>query len=168
VTTPPATDDLVDRLMGLWSTPLPDDDEQALAAVRALYTDPVEVNGAVLTAADLLARARALQRAYTGLHHRLHDRVETPDRLVIAFHLRGTHTGPLVTPLGTVAATGREVAIRTIDVLALEAGRVARIHVVSDELGLLHGLGALALATPEDPLAGHLGTAARDVGDDHP
>lgn len=143
--------DLVDRLMGLWTTPLPADDHRALTAVRALYTDPVEVNGTALAATDLLTRARGVQRAYSGLHHRLLDRVETPDRLVIAFRMCGTHTGPLVTPLGTVAPTGRAVDIRTIDVLTLDAGRVSRIHVVADELGLLAGLGALALVEPAAP-----------------
>lgn len=111
VSTPPP-DDLAARLMGLWSTPLPDDDAEALAAVRAVYTDPVELNGTVVAAADLVDRARAMQRSYSGLRHRLLDRVDTPDRLVIAFRLQGTHTGPLATPLGTVPATGRDRARR--------------------------------------------------------
>ena len=41
-----------DRLLDLWSTPLPDG-EAAEEAFRDLYTDPVTVNGASLTAADL-------------------------------------------------------------------------------------------------------------------
>ncbi|HEY2221192.1 ester cyclase [Actinomycetospora sp.] len=138
-------DDLAARLMSLWSTPLPDDDAEALAAVRGLYTDSVEVNGTVVAAADLLARARALQGAYSGLHHHLLDRVDTPDRLVIAFRLRGTHTGPLATPLGTVAPTGQPIDVRVIDVLTLTDGRISGIHMVADELGLLTGLGALEL-----------------------
>src|SRR4051794_39352929 len=101
MTHPATLPDLLHRPMGLWSTPLADDDERALAAVRALYTDPVEVNGASLAATDLLARARQVQRAYSGLHHHLLERIDAPDRLVIAFRLRGTHTGLLVTPLGT-------------------------------------------------------------------
>ena len=42
----------VDALLRLWSEPLPASDEEAAAAFRERYTDPVTVNGAELTAAD--------------------------------------------------------------------------------------------------------------------
>ena len=142
------TPDLAERLMGLWSTPLPEDDAEALRAFGAVYTDPVVLNGSTTPLVDLVARARAMQAAYTGLHHELLERVEAPDRLVIAFRLRGTHTGPLPTPLGTVAATGRAIDAQVIDILHLAGGLVAAITMVGDELGLLRGLGALALAEP--------------------
>ena len=60
----------------------------------------------------------------------------------------GTHTGPLATALGTVAPTGQDVAIRTIDVLRVVDGRIAAVCVVGDELGLLSGLGVLELRSP--------------------
>ena len=82
-----------DRLMGLWADP-PADDDAALAAIRALYTDPVQINGTTMTALDLLARVRGMQRAYSGLRHELVERVDAPGRLVIAFRLRGTHSRP--------------------------------------------------------------------------
>lgn len=69
--------------------------------------------------------------------------MQTPDRLVIAQLLRGRHTGPLRTPLGTIQPTGREVAIRTIDVLTIVEDRVVAASVVADELGLLGQLDAL-------------------------
>jgi hypothetical protein len=145
--------ELVDRLMAVWLDP-PTDDEAGVAAFRALYTDPVHVNGASFTAADLLARARALHRTYSGLHHELLDVVVAPGRLVVAFRMRGTHTGPLATPLGTVAPTGVDVAIRTIDVLSVVDGRIAAVCVVADDLGTLAGLGALQLRERMDPAAG--------------
>lgn len=136
--------DLVSRLMALWLDP-PTDEAAALAAFRELYTDPVAVNGTALGAADLLARARALHRAYSGLRHEPIDMVTAPGRLVVAFRMCGTHTGPLSTPLGTVPPTGKPVAIRTIDVLTVEEGRITEVCVVGDELGTLVGLDALAL-----------------------
>ena len=60
--------------------------------------------------------------------------VVAPGRLIVAFLMRGTHTGPLPTPLGTVAPTGREVAIRTIDVLTVVDGRIAAVCDVFDAL----------------------------------
>ena len=134
-----------DRLMGLWATP-PADDDAALAEIRGLYTDPVPVNGTMMTALDLLARVRGMQRAYSGLRHELVERVAAPGRLVIAFRLRGNHTGPLATPFGELAATGRTFEVRVIDILTLTDGRISAVTMVADELGQLAGLGALRLA----------------------
>ena len=139
--------DLAERLFAVWLDP-PSDDAAGIAAFRALYTDPVDVNGTALTAAEMLARARALHRAYSGLRHELLDVVAAPGRLVVAFLMRGTHTGPLSTALGTVAPTGCEVAIRTIDVLTVVDGRIAAVCVVGDELGTLVRLDAVQLRAP--------------------
>ncbi len=136
---------LIDRLLRLWAEPLPDG-SAAEPAFRELYTDPVVVNGAELSVADLVARARSLQGALDGLHAEVVDRVEVPGRAVVAFLMRGRHVGPLSTPLGTVAPTGRSVTIRTIDVLTVTDGRVSSIWVVSDELGLLGQLDAVTLS----------------------
>jgi hypothetical protein len=74
------------------------------------------------------------------------DRVETPDRLVIGFLMRGRHVGPLETPLGTVEPTSRAIEARTTDILTLRDGLITDIWVVSDELGVLLQLGAVRLA----------------------
>jgi hypothetical protein len=74
------------------------------------------------------------------------DTVETSDRVVVAFLMRGRHVGPFASPLGTVASTGREIEVRTIDVLTVTAGVVSAIWVVSDDLGLLRQLNAAKLA----------------------
>lgn len=136
--------DLAERLFAVWLDP-PSDDAAGVAAFQALYTDPVDVNGTSFTAVEMLARARALHGAYSGLRHELLDVVAVPGRLVVAFLMRGTHTDPLPTALGTVAPTGREVAIRTIDVLTVVDGRIAVVCVVGDELGTLVGLHAVQL-----------------------
>ena len=135
--------DPIERLLNTWMHP-PPDDTAALAALRQLYTDPVEINGVATSAVDLLERLRMMHRTYTGLRHELLDRAETPDRLVIAFRMHATHTGPL----GEVAATGRSVQVRVIDVLTLTEGRISRVVMVADDLALLHGLNAVALSPP--------------------
>ena len=45
-----------------------------------------------------------------------------------------------------MAPTGRPVSIRTIDVLTVVDGRIARVIVVGDELGGLVALGAVGPA----------------------
>jgi hypothetical protein len=133
-----------DELLRLWTDPPAA--VGAEAAFSRFYADPVLVNGTELSIADLVARARDMHVALEGLSAEVLDRVQTPDRLVIAQLLRGRHTGPLRTPVGTVQPTGREVAIRTIDVLKVVEDRVAAVTVAADELGLLSQLDALTLA----------------------
>jgi SnoaL-like polyketide cyclase len=136
---------LLDRLFMLWTQPV-DSRDDAEAAFREVYADPVVVNGAEMPVADLVGRARTLQRAFDQLGMHIVDAVETPDRVVIAFLMRGRHVGPFHSPLGVVAPTQREIEVRTIDVLTLTAGVVSAIWVVADDLGLLRRLGAVTLA----------------------
>jgi ketosteroid isomerase-like protein len=136
---------LVERVVRLWTKPVPASDE-ALAAFREAYTDPVVVNGVEVPVTDLVARARALQRALADLRIELIEHVEAPGRIVIVFWQRGRHVGPLETPLGVIEGTGREVQIRVIDVLSITDGRISAIQVVADNLALGMQLEAIRLA----------------------
>jgi predicted ester cyclase len=138
--------DLLERLLPLWTRPVGDEGD-AQAAFGRVYADPVVVNGAPMTVAQLVDRARSLQQAFEGLSMQILDRVETRDRIVLAFTMRGRHVGPYGSPLGVVPPTGREVQVRTIDVLAIEGGLVSAIWVVADDLGLLTQLDAVSLAS---------------------
>jgi hypothetical protein len=133
---------LVDRLMALWQGPVPAGDA-GIAAFRACYAERLTVNDTPFTPAELVERARALHRAYSGIRAEVLDVVAAPGRVVVAFVMHVRHTGPLSTPLGVLPPTGRAAAIRTIDVLAVQDGLVTDITVVADELGLLTQLGAL-------------------------
>jgi SnoaL-like polyketide cyclase len=139
--------DMVDRLFALWRD-TPADDEAALAAFRALYTDPVQINGAPMTAAELLVRARALSAAFDRLEVEVVDEFEAPGRLVIVHRMSGRHTGPLPTPLGDLAPTGELIEALTIDVLVVEDGRITDLWVTSDDLARLVKLDALRLVQP--------------------
>ena len=83
---------VLDRLLPLWTQPV-DSRDNAEAAFREVYADPVVVNGIEMPVADMVGRARALQRAFDGLGMDILDAVETPDRVVIAFLMRGRHVG---------------------------------------------------------------------------
>jgi hypothetical protein len=86
-----------------------------------------------------------MQAAYSDIRPEVLEVVSAPGRVVVAFVMHVRHTGPLTTPLGVVEPTGRESAARTIDILAVRDGLVTDVTVVSDELGLLTGLGAVRL-----------------------
>jgi predicted ester cyclase len=104
----------------------------------------VSINGADVPLADVVERARSLQRAFADLSMEMIDEVEAPGRLVIIFWQRGRHVGTLALPLGEIPPTGRRIEVRTIDVLSISEGRISAIQVVPDNLGLAMQLGAVA------------------------
>ena len=134
----------VDQLLRLWTDPLPDGDA-AEEAFRTLYTDPVRVNGALLTAADMVARARALQLVFDSPERKVLEVLDGGGKVAVAFQLRGRQIGPLNTAAGVLAPTGRELAIRVIDILTINDGLISEIHMVADELGALVAIDAVAL-----------------------
>jgi ketosteroid isomerase-like protein len=139
----------VEALLRVWTMP-PADETEAVAAFRALYTDPVTVNGVRLTNRDLVIRARTLQATLEQPRREVIEVVEAGDKVAVAFRLSGRHTGPLSTQLGSVAATGRSLTLRVIDILTIVDGRISAIEMVADELGALHGLDAVALIPSSD------------------
>jgi ketosteroid isomerase-like protein len=134
--------ELVERLLTLWRDPI-DARPDPEAAFRTLYADPVPVNGVPFTAAQLVARARALQQAFSDRRTELIHELTCDDKLVIGFYLHVRHTGTVQTPVGPVAATGRELSIRTTDILTVRDGLITDIWVIADDLGMLTQLGAL-------------------------
>jgi hypothetical protein len=136
---------LLERLLPLWAEDIGARDD-AEADFRAVYADPVVLNGTEVPVTALVGRARSLQRAFDRLDMHMLDTVETPDRIVVAFLMRGRHVGTFDSPLGPVAPTQRDVEVRTIDVLTVTAGVISAIWVVSDDLGLLRQLDAARLA----------------------
>lgn len=148
------TTDLVDALLSLWGTP-PPDDEEALRVFRALYTDPVPVNGTPLGSADLLARCRGLHRALSGVRHRVLSRSDGPGLIGITFELSGRHVGPLGTALGDVPATDRDVTLRAMDILTVgDDGRIHEVWTIADELRALVALDAVRRVDPATERAG--------------
>ena len=129
----------VERLFRAWTNV--DDLAQLEDRFAELYTDPVRVNGANLMLVDLVARAKSLHAAFSGLRVDVLQVVEGADGLAVAFIMRGRHVGPYETPFGTIQPTGSEVQIRTIDVLTITAGKISAIWMNADELGTLRQLG---------------------------
>jgi ketosteroid isomerase-like protein len=141
-------DDLVTRLLSVWDD-VPADDAAAEAAFRALYTDPVRINGTEVPVAQLVRRARMTSAALQGRTTELLSQVTTGDRTAVAFRMHGRHVGPMDTPLGPVAGDGRPVTMQVIDLLTVREGRISEIWMVADLLGMLASTGAVRLATAE-------------------
>jgi hypothetical protein len=142
----------VDQLLRLWTDPLPEGDA-AEDAFRTLNTDPVRVNGGLLTAADMVARARALQLVFDSPERKVLDVLDAGGKVAVAFQLRGRQIGPMNTAAGVLAPTGKDLTIRVIDILTVIDGLISEIHMVADELGALAAIEAAALVQPNAALA---------------
>jgi hypothetical protein len=136
-------DALISALTTLWSTP-PVGDERDGAAFRAVYADPVTLNGTPVPVDDLVERHRSLHASFAELMIELVDLAEADGALTVVLRQSGRHVGALDTPVGPVAASERRFDVLGIDLLRVADGRVATIWVVADELGRLVQLGALA------------------------
>jgi hypothetical protein len=134
----------VERLLRLWTEPLPGDDA-AEAAFRELYTDPVSVNGAPVGVAGLVARARALHQALDAPEREVLDVADAGAKVAVAFRLRGRQVGVFGTSAGPLPATGRVLDLRIVDLLTITDGRISAIWMVADELGALAGVDAVRL-----------------------
>jgi hypothetical protein len=70
-----------------------------VAVFGRAYADPVVlVNGTPMTLVQLIDWARSLQRAFDRLTMTVLDHVETADRVVLAFEMRGRHVGTYRSP----------------------------------------------------------------------
>jgi steroid delta-isomerase-like uncharacterized protein len=61
---------------------------------------------------------------------------------------RGTHTGPLVGPQGTIPATQKKLDLRFCELLRIKDGQVAEARVYFDAATLMRQLGLLPTPTP--------------------
>jgi len=133
----------VERLLRLWTEPLPAGDDAAADAFRELYTDPVTVNGTPLTAAQLVARAREVQGVFADPEREVLGVADAGERVAVAFRMGGRQVGTLTTAAGPLPPTGQVLRLRVIDLLTLTGGRISEIVMVADELGALAALGAV-------------------------
>jgi predicted ester cyclase len=139
----PAGVDLA-ALLALWESP-PTDREDPVGDFTALYADPVLVNGTPVPVPDLVARATALNRAFTDPETEVLDVVAEGSKVAFAFRRTATHVDTWRTPLGDVPATGERLTLMGMDILTVEGGRVTTIWVLADDLAVLLGAAGLRL-----------------------
>ena len=138
-------DDVMERALDLWQAPVPEGDA-GVARFRTVYTDPVTVNGTPTDLVVLVERARMLQRCFDTVGHEVDAWFATDGRCAFSFRLFGRQVGPLATPLGEVAPTGRRLEAHGMDIFEIADGRVRGIWAILDWLDLLTQAGAVALS----------------------
>ena len=137
-------DNVMERALDLWQAPVPEGDA-GVARFRTVYTDPVTVNGSPTDLVVLVERARMLQRCFDTVGHEVDAWFATDGRCAFSFRLFGRQVGPLATPLGEVAPTGRRLEAHGMDIFEIADGRVRGIWAILDWLDLLTQAGAVAV-----------------------
>lgn len=81
--------------------------------------------------------------AFPDMHRALGNMVESGDTVVVELSLNGTHKGPLVLPLRSLPATGKEIHAPCCDVFVIRDGKVASFHCYTAATILFGQLGVL-------------------------
>jgi steroid delta-isomerase-like uncharacterized protein len=71
------------------------------------------------------------------------NQIATEDAIVNELIGRGTHTGPLLTPAGEIAPTGRPIEVPVCEVWAIKNGKLASVHNYQDSATMLRQLGLM-------------------------
>jgi predicted ester cyclase len=98
--------------------------------------------------AEWVEFSRGFAVATPDCKHTVIDVFQDGDRFAARLSWSGTHTGPLVTPMGDVPATGRRITLASCLVGTIRENRLATAHVYLDQMSLLGQLGLVPQAEP--------------------
>ena len=118
-----------------------------LDAFRALLMADCEWVNPMIRATgpdDIAAGIAGYRAAFPDYHHDVALVVGAGDTVAVEGEWTGTNTGPLATPDGILAPTGRTVRVPFAAVARTRGDRVASVHVYLDPLGFMAQLGLAA------------------------
>ena len=115
------------------------------AGATALYTeDCITVTPAgSLDNAGHEAMGRTFKQAFPDGHMEVVRTVEAGDEVCVIGRFKGTHTGDLVSPGGTVPASGQSLDLPFADYFRVDGGRIVAQESYFDQMTLLGQVGAL-------------------------
>lgn len=84
----------------------------------------------------------AFKAALPDGHMEIDRAVESGNEVFVGGTFRGTHTGDMVMPQGSIPASGNELALPYADYFRVEDGKIVEHNVVFDQMTMLTQLGA--------------------------
>ena len=81
--------------------------------------------------------------AFGDLHLELEDEIAEGDSVVQRFTTSGTHTGPLVSPGGTIPPTGKRATWAAIHIARITNGKMVEGWGLGDNIGMMQQLGII-------------------------
>ncbi len=93
---------------------------------------------------DIALVASGMADAFPDIHREIFDLYAMNDLVVVELAIRGTQDGPLVTPEGTVSASGKTIDVPCCDVFRLKEGKVTSFHCYNAASIMMQQLGSRA------------------------
>jgi steroid delta-isomerase-like uncharacterized protein len=84
---------------------------------------------------------QAQLNAFPNGHHRVQRMIEQGSLVAAELVFTGEHTGPYETPSGASPPSGRQVSFESVDIVEVNAGRIASWRVYLDTASMLAQLG---------------------------
>lgn len=130
--------DVVERFYGLFG-------DGDFVGARNLYTDDciTVTPGGPLNNDQHEAFGRAFKSAFPDGGMEVGRAVEDGDEVCVVGRFKGTHTGDLVSPQGTIPASGNALDMPFADYFRVRGGKIAEQESIFDQMTLLGQLGAL-------------------------
>lgn len=108
--------------------------------IDSVYEEPA-TGRVVRGIEEILAANRGWKAAFPDAKGAITNALMAGDTAVIEITWRGTQTGDLMGPMGTIAATGRPVTLKAVQVVEVERGKAKSIRHYFDLAGMLAQLG---------------------------
>lgn len=77
---------------------------------------------------DIAMVAGGMAKAFPDIHREIFSTYAMEGVVVVELAIRGTHTGDLVTPAGTLPPTGNTIDVPCCDVFQIKEGKVVSFH----------------------------------------
>ena len=115
-----------------------------LAGVTACFAEECETvtPAGAMTPVEHERFLAAFKAALPGAHMHVVNAVEAGDEVFVEGRFRGTHRGNLVTPQGTLPASGGALDLPYADYFRVESGKIAEHRVFWDQAAMMGQLGA--------------------------
>ena len=115
---------------------------KAALAPDSLY-DEVGTSRRVEGVGDIIPCWQAWKEAMPDVKGSVTNALATGNTVILEVTWKGTHTGPLVSPKGTVPTTGKQQTTRASWVLHFDGGKIKESRHYFDMLSFMQQLGAL-------------------------
>jgi hypothetical protein len=102
------------------------------------------VNGEPVAVEAIVERVRRIHAALADFRQLTVDRIDDGTRTALLLSQSGVHVGPLPTPLGTLAPTGRLLTRRLVEFITHDHQRLVEVTGVADDLDRLRQTGVVA------------------------
>lgn len=111
---------------------------------HAPYTDDAEISdptGKYKGKQEILASFKVWKTAFPQANAEVTNQVAEGDQVVSEVTFRGTHTGPLASKMGPIAATNKAIDLKIAIVSSFRNGLIQRERAYFDIAGLMQQLG---------------------------